>query len=619
MQLLMPVLPALRMTILKLQISVLVLLLLCFPSAAQLRTEAPAQPAYSLFVHGVDRSTAFVDSLGIPSVFASQKECMEYINGLPRYLRAKGYINASVDTIQYDAVSARIILYVGDKYRWAFLDTKAIDPAILQAAGWKEKIVTGQPMDFLQVEQWQESILGYMENNGHPFARVYLDSLQITGEAVSARLRLEKGPLYTIDSIRVFGDARISNAFLQRYLDIRNGAVFSKEKLLGITRRIKQLPYVEEEYPARLVWLNTGAVLEMYLKPKKSSQVDVLVGFLPNNDQLSSRKLLITGQANLYLQNALGAGETIGLNWQQLQVRSPRLNLLYRHPYLFGGSTGLDFSFNMFRKDSTFLNVNFRLGAQYNAGVSQSFTLFLQRFQTIVNGVDKEFVLQYYRLPDEADISSTSAGLDYTFNNTNYRLNPSRGYEWHLLTTIGTKRIKRNNEVLALKDPGNPSFDFGSLYDTLSLKTYQLSVQVSAARYFPLGKQGRSTIKAAIHGGFLQSGSLFRNELFQVGGYKLLRGFDEESQYLSQYIIATAEYRYLIGTNSYFYVFSDGGWGKNNSRNAGLGYSYISAGLGLAFETKAGIFNLAWAAGKRNDLDFTLRQSKIHFGFAAYF
>ena len=31
----------------------------------------------------------------------------------------------------------------------------------------------------------------------------------------------------------------------------------------------------------------------------------------------------------------LGAGETIGLNWQQLQVKSPRLNIIYQHPYLF--------------------------------------------------------------------------------------------------------------------------------------------------------------------------------------------------------------------------------------------------------------------------------------------
>jgi hemolysin activation/secretion protein len=117
----------------------------------------------------------------------------------------------------------------------------------------------------------------------------------------------------------------------------------------------------------------------------------------------------------------------------------------------------------------------------------------------------------------------------------------------------------------------------------------------------------------------LQSGKIFRNELFQIGGYKLLRGFDEESQYLSQFVIGTFEYRYLVGQNSYFFAFTDGGWGRNNSQNIDVHYTYFGTGLGLAFETKAGIFNLAWAVGKRSDLEFNLRQSKIHFGFLSYF
>lgn len=123
----------------------------------------------------------------------------------------------------------------------------------------------------------------------------------------------------------------------------------------------------------------------------------------------------------------------------------------------------------------------------------------------------------------------------------------------------------------------------------------------------------------AVNGGLFQSGNIFRNELFQIGGYKLLRGFDEESQYLSQYGVGTAEFRYLVGQNSFFYAFTDVGWGRNNSQNIKASYRYFGTGLGLAFETKVGIFNLAWAVGKRSDLEFNLRQSKIHFGFVNYF
>jgi outer membrane protein assembly factor BamA len=599
------------MTKLRLQISILVFLL---PGLL------PAQNIYSLNIRGVDKDSAFiVDNAGITTAFTSRSACTQYINQLPGYLWSKGYVTASLDSVRYDSAFAKVVLYVGDIYKWAQIDASLVDVSLLQAIGWREKMFIEKPMDFAEIQVWQDRILNYLENNGHPFAKVYLDSLQLDNEKVWAKLKVEKGPLYKIDSIRVLGNAKISNEYLQRYLDIRNGSTFSKEKLLRISKRMRELSYVEETHPSKLVWLGSGSILEMYLKQKRSSQVNVLVGFLPNNDQLSSKKILITGEANIKLKNALGASETIGLNWQQLQVKSPRLNIIYQHPYLFNLPVGLDFAFDMFRKDSTFVNINLQLGAQYILDIHQTGQLFIQRFQTILNGINTNYIVQNHQLPDEGDVSSLNLGIDYEFNNTNYRLNPTSGNEFRIITSAGSKKLKKNSQVLELKDAGDPNFDFDRLYDTLKLKTYQFRIRVSAAKYFPLGRQNRSTVKTAVNGGFFQSGNIFRNELFQIGGYKLLRGFDEESQYLSQFAIATAEYRYLVGQNSFFYVLADGGWGRNNSQNINVSYTYLGLGLGLAFETKVGIFNLAWAVGKRNDTEMNLRQSKIHFGFVNYF
>jgi hemolysin activation/secretion protein len=83
--------------------------------------------------------------------------------------------------------------------------------------------------------------------------------------------------------------------------------------------------------------------------------------------------------------------------------------------------------------------------------------------------------------------------------------------------------------------------------------------------------------------------------------------------------VATLEYRYLVGLNSYFFVFSDGGYAENKSINIQSSNTFIGMGLGMAFETKAGIFNLSFAAGKRNDVPLDLRQSKIHLGYVTYF
>jgi outer membrane protein assembly factor BamA len=571
----------------------------------------------------VDRDSAWiVSNTGLQTRFSSREAARKHLDEYFSSLKSRGYVTASVDSLVMDSARARVHLFIGEIYLWAKLDASSLDPGILDQLGWKEKMFPGKAINFLQVKEWEERILDHYEKTGYPFARVYLDSLRLApGSEVYAKLVAEPGPLYHIDSIRVYGNARITSLYLQRYLDISNGSIYNKEKLSGISRKIRELTYIEETQPADITMLGTGSVINLYLQQKKSSQVNVIVGFLPNNDQLSSKKLLLTGEANILLRNSLGSGETIGLNWQQIQVKSPRLNLLYQHPYLFRSPVGLDFSFEMFRKDSSFVNVNFQLGAHYILDQNQSGKVFVQRVQTIVNqgGIKTHEVIQTRRLPDIADISSTSLGVEYDLNTTDYRFNPRKGNDLRLNLAIGSKRIQRNNEIVDLKDPSDPSFDFGSLYDTVKLKTYQLRVRGQAARYFPLGRQ--TTLKTALQGGYFKSGNVFRNELFQIGGYKLLRGFDEESQYVSQFAIGTIEYRllYVTGQNSFFYALVDGGWGKTLEQQGKNDHLYLGTGLGLAFETKAGIFNLAWAVGKRDDTELDLRKSKIHFGFVNYF
>ncbi len=603
------------MKLIRLQISVLVLVCHSF--------FALAQNNYKLHITPADTASASaINKLELANSFNSRLTCVEYISKLPAYLQAKGYIVASIDSIKYDTAAAYLVLYTGMPYKWLTLNTSQVSPDLLNKVGWSENTFKYKPLDFKAVQLMQKKILTHLENNGFPFAKVFLDSLQLEEANVYAMLKVDKGSAYIIDSIKSTGNAKISASFLQKYLGLPNGSVYSQEKITVAKKKIKELSYVEEEKPAEITFLPSGSSINFYLKQKKSSQVNVLIGFLPRQDlnNPAATKLLVTGEANILLRNSLGAGETIGVNWQQIQQGSPRLNLLYNHPYIFNSPIGLDFSFDMLKKDSSFLNVNFQLGAQYSLNANQSGKVFIQRFQTIVSqeGIDTNFVIATRQLPNVADVSSFNLGVDYEFNNTDYRLNPRRGNELRLITSIGTKELKKNNTIAALKDQNDPTFNFSSLYDTLKLNTYQFRVRLMAAKYLPLANK-RTTVKTAINAGMFQSGNIFRNELFQIGGYKLLRGFDEESQYLSAFAIATTEFRYLVGQNSYFYVLADGGWGKDGSATNKKNYTYFGTGLGLLFETKAGIFNLAWAVGKRNDTNFNLRQSKIHFGFVNYF
>lgn len=575
-----------------------------------------AQKKYPLHYRFAD-STGVAASLGLQTGFEDRASCSQYIFQLPKLLQKKGFITASVDTIRMDTASADVLIFLGKQYRWAKLNVNAVPQELLNAAGYRDKNFKQQVLDFAAVQDLQQRLLDKLENAGYPFANLYLDSFDLENEGVNAVLKLEKGPLYTIDSIRVYGEVKINNRFLQRYLEIQDGSIYQKQKLLNISSKLLQLPYVREEQKWNMSFLGTGSIVNLYLKEKKSSQVNGLVGFLPATDQQGRNKLLVTGDFNLNLRNGFGLGEALGVVFQQVQVQSPRLQLGYQQPFLLGSPFGVDVSFDGFKKDTSFLNINLQLGVQYSFGGNKSGKIFYQQFISNLLTVDTNAIRNSRRLPDQVDQTTSNIGIDYEWFNTDYRFNPRKGVDLKLTGSAGIRRIRQNNNISSIKDLSNPGFNFRSLYDSVGSKAYTFRFKVNAAKFFKTGKQ--TTLKTALNAGLVQSPHIFRNELYQVGGFRLLRGFDEESIFASTYAVVTAEYRILIGLNSYLYAFTDGAWAQNHSQYAHTSNTFFGTGLGLAFETKAGIFNIAFAAGKRNDLTFNLRQSKIHFGYVNFF
>ena len=578
----------------------------------------PATAQYALHVNlNSPDSLLKATSLGIPPSFKNQADCTEYIYKLTDILRNRGFTAASIDSVQIDSAAAFLQLYIGQRFTWSVIRTKKSDEEMLDAAGWSTKKIMGKPAtpDYFHSEELL--LLNWLENNGYPFAKISLDSVMILNGAITATLNVERGPLYRIDSIRIVGTAKISVEFMERYLGIPEGSIYRKDRLLMISRRILELPYVQEERNWSVNMLGTGSILNLYLKPKKSSQIDALVGVAPNNNLPQSGKLLVTGQATIVLRNPFGNGESLGLDWQQLQQKSPRLTINYRQPYIFHSPYGVNLDFSLYKKDSSYVNTFGMLGMQFNSSMNRKASIFFQLTGCTVLTIDTAQIIATRKLPEVADVSSVSLGATYEFNNTNYKFNAVRGNEFYFIGSAGTKRLKKNSEILRLKDENDPSFDYGTLYDTLKTSTYQFRLNFAGAHYF--GLSHASTIRFALNAAWYQSPKIFWNELFQIGGYRLLRGFNEESILASEYVVSSLEYRYLIGMNSFLFSFVDGGWAKNNVPGYAINSFYMGIGLGLAFETKAGIFNMSYAVGKQGSNPFEFSQAKIHLGYINFF
>jgi outer membrane protein assembly factor BamA len=549
--------------------------------------------------------------LQLTTKFANKLQCKTYVNQLPSLLQSKGYLAASVDSFYQDSVTTTILLFLGDKYIWQSLTILPQQQPLIEQLGIKKEALTAKPINPQSITQLQEKLLDYFDNTGYPFAKIGFDSVQIINSKVKAQLYVNRGILYKFDSLHILGSAKINSTFLYHYLNLQPGEVFNKEKLNAINQRLLELPYLQQSNDWNLNMLATSYSVNLYLQPKRSNQINVIVGFLPANQQVGGN-ILLTGEANLNLKNAFATGETILFNWQQLQSASPRLNLGFQKPYIFNSAFGIDFGFELYKKDSAYLNLTAKLGVQYVLSAKQSGKISLETFKTNLLTVDTATVIITQKLPDIIDVSTTNLALEYELNNTNYRFNPRSGNELKIGISAGSKTIKANNTITQLKGTG---FNYTSLYDTIQKNTYQLKIKTSLAHYFTTGKQ--SVVKTAINAGWYESPNYFRNELFQIGGYKLLRGFDEESIVANRYAVGTLEYRYLVGINSYFNGFID--FGAVNNKITNSSNTYVGAGFGLAFETKQGIINISFAVGKRNDLPFNFRESKIHIGFVSIF
>lgn len=541
--------------------------------------------------------------------FASAAEALAYIKKLPALFLAGGYLSAAVDSFHHRSNYSDVYIFSGEKYIWKTLHTDTGFKRVATLAG----ISGGTVFNLNSLQQSFNNILDFYGGTGYPFASVRLDDVAIVQNEVSAKVLFDPGPFYLFDSIKVSGDLKINPAFLYRYLGLQKGTAYNQNLINQIDEKLGKLLFLDVAQPTTIRMYNSGAVVNIFLSSKSVNQVNALVGFMPANPQQGG-KLLVTGEALLNLTNAFAGAENILVNWKQLQEKSPALKLGFRQPYFLRSSIGISLGFDLYKRDTTYLNTNIAAGIFYNAGLHQNVEIFFQNFGTRLLDIDTTSIKTSGKLPDVLDMSSIELGIHYAFNNTNYYLNPRKGWDISVRTSGGAKSIRKNNLITSLK---SATHQLANIYDSLQLNGYQFKTVLSAAHYFPVGRQ--SAIKTALQSGFLFTNTYLKNEVFQIGGYRLLRGFAEGSIFADKYAVGSLEYRYLVQKNAFFSVFSD--VGVTGYEVGGMKQSdfFVSGGAGLSMEMNNIILNIAYALGKQSREKIDFRQSKIHIGFVALF
>lgn len=517
-------------------------------------------------------------------------------------LRAGGYLLAEADSLRTDSTQVFARLNPGQVYKVATIRPGNLEPGLAIRFGLGPNELGGKPLRYGQVAASLERIVVYYENNGYPFASAQLDSVSVLNGALSAALRVEKNRFFKLDSITVFGSAKINKNFLHRYLGIKEKMPYNEAAMAAISQKIRQLPFLTETQPQRVILSNKSNKLQLFLDKKSASQFDGIVGILPD---ANTGKTVITGDVKLKLVNGIFRnGETFDLEWRRLQLQTSDFNGKIIYPFLFGTPVGTDYNLKLYRRDTTFIDINQHLGLQYYFGGLNHLRFFYrQRSNNLISTSGYQFATT---LPEYADIRTGAYGLGVFYENLDYRFNPRRGVAINVSSQAGLRNIKQNPAINE------------AAYQNVVLRSTQYQAEGSLAWY--IGLKGNSVLKLGVQGASVfGSAGVFRNELFRIGGLKTLRGFDEESIFASTYVIPTLEYRFLFAQNSHLLVFTEGAWYENTANRKYVNDRPLSFGAGINFETKAGILSINYALGQQFGNGFDGRNGKIHFGLTALF
>ena len=532
----------------------------------------------------------------------SKNSAIKEIDQVLLYLKQKGYLLAICDSIQVDSNKVIGVINENKKFTLAYLKLGNLNPELASKIGISEKLFFNKAFYYNQVINAFDKIIQHYESNGYPFSVVSMDSIIIENETLKAVLNVKKNKLFKIDSIKTVGTSEINKRFLYRYLSIKENMPYNETLLKSISKKINQLPFIIEKRVQEVRLSDKINKLYLFLDKKDASQFDGIIGFLPD---AISKKTVITGDLKLKLINGVFKnGETFDLEWRRLQSQTQDFKGQLIYPYLFGSPIGIDYSLKIYRKDSTFIDINNNIGINYYySGLNYLKLFYKQRNSNLISTNELNLISV---LPDYADITTQSYGIGLFYENLNYRFNPRKGIMIMFNCQTGNREIQRNLNINE------------QAYKDVLMKSVQNQFELTNAYYIPIKNNHvlKFNIQAA---GVFGNSVIFKNELYRIGGLKTLRGFDEESIYASGFIIPTLEYRFLFAKNSNLLVFVEGAWYENNSNNLFIKDKPLSIGAGINIDTKAGILSLNYAIGNQFNNGFDARSGKIHFGLTALF
>lgn len=565
-----------------------VILLTACPTIAENSKKKPPASASNLSEIVILSKT--LDTLAI------QERIQHYLDALHQ----QGYLDATIDSIHQREEHLLAFIQKGPQYQW-ILRAENLEPELVNKLRISSSFA-GDPISFDRFRLLCTKILEDQQNNGYPFAQLKTVDIRVQDNLIFAGLHLEPFHAVVFDSLQIFGDVKLNRNYLEQHLGIASGAPYNQQRIDQIASRLGRLGFTELNGEPQLQFSPAGATIGLPLKAIRANRFDGIAGLYSDTQQNPDR-IRLTGSLNLLLLNALHRAEQMELFWQSQGEGTQSLHVKLDYPYAFQMPVMTGMAFQLHRQDSSWVQVNY--------APTLGFELTEKLFMRLKGTFTRNTLLNIPATSQDPFL----AGMDYQLAlyalETEYYSQDwqgsftRKGYHIALEAGAGNRRIRQNTRF----EP--------AVYEQLTVSTLQMRFSLAAEWIRPVGLQ--SSFSSLVKAAHWQGKQLVNNQVFRLGGFNSLRGFDQDALLASSYFISRVEYRLFTAEKSYFSLFANGGWIELRAQGRTHQDWPWGLGAGMSLETRPGLLSVYYALGAQENAPLQFRRAKIHIGLTSLF
>ncbi len=457
-------------------------------------------------------------------------------------------------------------------------------------------IQSGEVFDQSNLETGINYLLTKYNDNGYPLAKILIDSIYVYdghgADSLGIALTIQEGKRARIDAVRIEGNTETKSYVILRALGISRGSYFNEREMTLAKQRLQKLGFFQNVSDPELFMDGDTTGILVSVTEGNTNTFDGIIGYVP--PQLGQSGYF-TGMIDISMLNLFGTGRKFSAQWHQETTLTQELQIAYEEPYVFGWPINADLSFGQRQQDSSSVTRNFEvdgifmLSDNFNANASLS-TVSTTPLLTANNNYSVY----------ESSVLNFGLGVRYDTRNDLY--SPTRGLLYETQIQFGQKKIFGPSQLIT---PDTRINNY-TQHITMGLSWFDEVFQ-------------RQVLAIGFHGEQVTGTELDQTDMYRIGGTNTIRGYLENQFIASKAAWTNIEYRFLTGSESFFFGFVDAGYIYSQSdplaNTPATSFSLYGYGLGAQVETGIGILKASFALGRGDS--FT--EGKIHFGIVNQF